>query len=113
MGEETLFSKIIRGEIPSEKVYSDDEFYAFRDINPQAPTHVLVVPKKPIAKVGDATEADADMLGRLLLAGNKVAQQEGLADYRLVINNGAGAGQTVFHLHLHVLGGRPMAWPPG
>ncbi|MCL4217543.1 MAG: histidine triad nucleotide-binding protein [Candidatus Hydrogenedentes bacterium] len=113
MSEETLFTKIIRGEIPSEEVYSDDEFYAFRDINPQAPTHVLVVPKEPIAKVGDASDADADMLGRLLLAGNRVAKQEGLEDYRLVINNGAGAGQTVFHLHLHVLGGRPMDWPPG
>lgn len=113
MSEETLFTKIIRGEIPSEEVYSDNEFYAFRDINPQAPTHVLVVPKEPIAKVGDASDADADMLGRLLLAGNRVAKQEGLEDYRLVINNGAGAGQTVFHLHLHVLGGRPMDWPPG
>jgi histidine triad (HIT) family protein len=115
MSEDTLFAKIARGEIPSEEVYSDDEFYAFRDINPVAPTHVLVIPRKTIPKISDATEEDAALLGKLLLVGNKVAEQEGLMDggYRLVINCGEGAGQTVFHVHLHVIGGRPMEWPPG
>ena len=113
MAAETIFSKILRGEIPSDKVYADEEFYAFRDINPGAPTHILVIPRKPIAKLADATAEDAELLGRLLLVANTVAKQEGLTDYRLVINNGAGAGQSVFHLHLHILGGRPMAWPPG
>ena len=113
MAAETIFSKILRGEIPSDKVYADEEFYAFRDINPGAPTHILVIPRKPIAKLADATAEDAELLGRLLLVANTVAKREGLTDYRLVINNGAGAGQSVFHLHLHILGGRPMAWPPG
>ncbi|MBN2311475.1 MAG: histidine triad nucleotide-binding protein [Candidatus Hydrogenedentes bacterium] len=115
MAEDTLFAKIARGEIPSEPVYSDDEFYAFRDINPAAPTHVLVIPRKPIPKISDATEADAMLLGKLLLVANKIAAQEGLEEggFRYVINCGEGAGQTVFHLHLHVLGGRPMLWPPG
>jgi len=115
MPEDTLFAKIARGEIPSDEVYSDDEFYAFRDINPVAPTHVLVIPRKPIPKISDATEADAALLGKLLLIGNKVAEREGLEEggYRLVINCGEGAGQTVFHLHLHVIGERPMGWPPG
>ncbi len=115
MSEETLFTKIIKGEIPSTPVYSDEEFYAFRDINPGAPTHVLIVPRKPIPKVTDATEEDAALLGRLILAANKVAKQEGITEngFRYVINCGEWGGQTVFHLHLHILGGRPMAWPPG
>ncbi len=115
MGEDTIFGKILRGELPSDEVYADDEFYAFRDINPGAPTHVLVIPRKPIAKVADATEEDAALLGRMLLVANRIAEQEGLAEagYRLVINNGAGAGQSVFHLHLHIIGGRELAWPPG
>lgn len=115
MSEETIFAKILSGEIPSTKVYSDEEFYAFRDVNPAAPTHVLVIPRKPIAKVTDATEDDAALLGRLILVANKIALQEGLdkQGFRYVINCGDWGGQTVFHLHLHILGGRPMAWPPG
>ncbi len=115
MSEDTIFGKIVRGEIPSVPVYSDDDFYAFRDINPGAPTHVLVVPRKPIPRVVDATDDDALMLGKLILVANKVAVQEGLTEngFRYVINCGEWGGQTVYHLHLHILGGRPMAWPPG
>jgi histidine triad (HIT) family protein len=115
MAEETIFSKILRGEIPSTEVYSDDEFYAFRDVNPAAPTHILVIPRKPIPKINDATEEDAALLGRLLLVANTIAENEGLANkgFRYVINSGDEGGQTVFHLHLHILGGRRMAWPPG
>lgn len=111
---DTIFGKILRGEIPSQEVYSDEQVYAFRDINPGAPVHVLVIPRKPIPMISDITEADAELVGRLFLAANKIAQQEGLTDtgYRLVINCGEGAGQTVFHLHVHLLGGRPMSWPP-
>jgi histidine triad (HIT) family protein len=115
MAEETLFTKIIHGDIPSTEVYSDEEFYAFRDINPCAPTHVLIVPRKPIPSIADADDKDAAMLGRLLLVAAKIARQEGLSEngYRLVINTGDWGGQTVFHLHLHLIGGREMGWPPG
>ncbi|MBI4695070.1 MAG: HIT domain-containing protein [Gammaproteobacteria bacterium] len=114
MSEKTLFSRIIDREIPSEIIYEDEHCIAFRDISPQAPLHALVVPRKPIPKVADAAAADAGLLGQLLLAAGKVAEQQGYADaYRLVINNGSGAGQTVFHLHVHVLGGRAFKWPPG
>ena len=109
----TLFQKIIDRQIPAQIVYEDAEVLAFRDISPQAPTHVLVVPKRPLTRLSDATESDAALLGRLLLAANKVAAAEGLTDFRVTINNGAGAGQSVFHLHLHVLGGRGFGWPPG
>ncbi len=110
MSEETIFAKILSGEIPSTKVYSDDEFYAFRDVNPAAPTHVLVIPRKPIAKVTDATEEDAALLGRLILVANKVARQEGLdkQGFRYVINCGKDGGQTVFHLHIHIMGGQVL-----
>ena len=113
--EETIFAKILKGEIPCDKVYEDDAYFAFRDINPQAPTHILVIPKKPIPKVSDAAEADKELLGGLILTANRIAEQEGLLEpgYRYVINCGEGAGQTVFHLHLHILGGRAMTWPPG
>lgn len=110
---ETLFSKIIAREIPADIIHEDDESLAFRDINPQAPTHFLVIPKKPIPKLSDATAEDQALLGHLLLVANRVAAQEGLTDFRLNVNNGAGASQTVFHLHIHVLGGRPFSWPPG
>ncbi|HDP35310.1 MAG TPA: histidine triad nucleotide-binding protein [Candidatus Hydrogenedentes bacterium] len=115
MSEKTLFTKIIEGEIPADKVYEDDEFCAFRDINPAAPCHVLIVPKKVIPKISDADASDAELLGRLLLAANKVAAQLGLAEegYRFVINCGENAGQEVMHLHLHILGGRRLSWPPG
>ncbi len=110
---ETLFSKIIQRQIPADIIYEDDQALAFRDINPQAPVHFLVIPKKPIAKLSDAGDEDQALLGYLLLVANKVAAQEGLTDFRLNVNNGAGASQTVFHLHIHVLGGRPFSWPPG
>jgi histidine triad (HIT) family protein len=110
----TIFQKIIDRKIPADIVYEDDEVLAFRDIHPQAPTHVLVIPKRPIASVAAATEADGALLGRLLLACRRVAQQEGLGDgYRLVTNIGRDGGQSVDHLHFHLLGGRQMTWPPG
>lgn len=110
----TLFSKIIRREIPADIVYEDDQCLAFRDINPQAPTHVLLIPKKEIPKLADAGAGDQALLGHLLLAAGKIARQLGVADaFRLVVNNGAEAGQSVFHVHLHILAGRPLRWPPG
>lgn len=115
MVENCIFCKIATGQIPSTEVYSDDEFYAFRDLNPQAPTHVLIVPRKHIPKITEAKPDDAALLGRLLLAANKVAQKEGITEkgFRYVLNCEAWGGQTVFHIHVHILGGRPMAWPPG
>jgi len=111
----TLFERIIAGEIAADVVYEDDWAIAFRDINPQAPTHILVVPRHPLPAIAEATDDQAELLGRVLLAARTVAEAEGLvADgYRLVINNGEDAGQTVFHLHVHVLGGRKLMWPPG
>ncbi|GIX07726.1 MAG: histidine triad nucleotide-binding protein [Candidatus Poribacteria bacterium] len=112
---ETVFSKIIRKEIPAEIVYEDEEVIAFKDIRPQAPVHVLVVPKEPIETIADATEAQAELLGKLLVRTAEVARQLGIAEsgYRLVINHGRDAGQEVLHLHIHLLGGRPFGWPPG
>ena len=115
MAEDCLFCKIAAGEIPSNEVYSDEAFYAFRDINPGAPTHVLVIPRKHIARISDAGPEDTELLGRLFLVANKVAEQEELVDngFRYVVNCNAWGGQVVFHLHLHILGGRQFAWPPG
>jgi histidine triad (HIT) family protein len=113
MANDTIFGRILRGEIPSDEVFSDDLCLAFRDVNPQAPVHVLVIPREPIAQLGQAAEEHQALLGHLLLVAARVARQEGLESWRTVINSGAGAGQTVFHLHLHVIGGRPLAWPPG
>jgi histidine triad (HIT) family protein len=111
---ETIFSKIIRREIPAEIVYEDNLALAFRDINPQAPVHILVIPKQAIAKLSDAESKDHALLGHLLLTAKRVAEQAGLDDgYRVVINNGSDGGQTVNHLHLHILGGRQLKWPPG
>lgn len=112
---DTIFGKIARGEVPADIVYEDDDVVAFRDLSPQAPTHVLVIPRKPIASLNDLEPGDAELVGRLFLAASKVAEHEGIAEsgYRTVINCNAGAGQTVFHLHVHLLGGRPMRWPPG
>ncbi len=109
----TIFEKIIDREIAADVVYEDDLCLAFRDINPQAPVHVLLVPKKPLAKLADAQEIDQSLLGHLMLIAPKVAEGQGLEDFRLVVNHGAGAGQTVFHLHLHIFGGRELSWPPG
>lgn len=111
--DDTIFSRVLRGEIPCDEVYGDEDCLAFRDIQPQAPVHVLVVPRRPIVNLSEAEEQDAPLLGHLLLVAAKVARQEGLAAWRTVINNGAGAGQSVFHLHVHVIGGRPLTWPPG
>ncbi len=114
MSEDTLFSKIIRREIPADIVYEDDLCLAFRDITPQAPTHILVIPKQPIAMLPAARVEDKALLGHLLLAANEVARQQKLdSGYRVVINTGEDGGQTVFHLHLHLLGGRALGWPPG
>ena len=115
MAEDCLFCKIAAGVIPSMAVYSDDEFYAFRDIHPMAPTHVLVVPRKHIATILDATGDDAGLLGLLLLRANVIAAQEGLSEqgFRYVINCGPWGGQAVSHIHLHILGGRPLAASPG
>ncbi len=110
---DTIFGKIIRREIPAEILYEDDLCLAFRDINAQAPVHLLVIPKQPIAKLADAESTDHALLGHLLLTVKRVAEQAGLEGYRVVINNGEDGGQTVYHLHLHILGGRQMAWPPG
>ncbi|MFN5855035.1 MAG: histidine triad nucleotide-binding protein [Pseudanabaenaceae cyanobacterium] len=113
MTTDTIFSKIIRREIPAQIVYEDDQALAFRDVSPQAPVHILVIPKKPIPKLSEAGATDQALLGHLLLVAGKVAAQENLSGFRLVINNGAEVGQTVFHLHLHILGGRDFTWPPG
>ena len=111
---DTIFGKIIRREIPADIVYEDDRALAFKDINPQAPTHILVIPKKNITNLDAATPEDLDLLGHLLLTVKKVAEQAGLSNgYRVVINNGTDAGQTVYHMHFHILGDRPLKWPPG
>ncbi|BFI96433.1 MAG: histidine triad nucleotide-binding protein [Rhodanobacter sp.] len=114
MGD-TIFGKIIRREIPADIVYEDDELLAFRDLNPQAPVHVLFIPKKAIPTLDDATPEDAALLGRLLLAAAEYARREGLAEqgYRVVNNCREYGGQTVYHLHLHLLAGRHLGWPPG
>ena len=111
----TVFDSIIAREIPADIVYEDDRALAFRDISPQAPVHVLVIPKRRIARVSAAVDEDAGLLGHLLLVARDVAAREGIAEggYRLVINNGDDGGQSVDHVHVHVLGGRAMAWPPG
>jgi histidine triad (HIT) family protein len=112
---ECLFCKIVARTIPAALVYEDELVVAFDDINPQAPTHTLVIPRKHVTSIAELQESDVTLLGRLLLAGNKIAWQKGIADagYRFVVNTGADGGQSVFHLHLHVLGGRHMGWPPG
>ncbi len=110
----TIFSKIINREIPAKIVYEDDLCMAFHDVNPQAPTHILLIPKKEIARLVDASAEDQALLGHLMLTANKIARDLGVGDaFRLAINNGADAGQSVFHLHLHILAGRAFKWPPG
>ena len=110
---DTIFGKIIRGDIPCDKVYEDENVLAFHDINPAAPVHILVIPKRHIVNLCNVDSNDSELLGQMLLAASTVAAQEGLEDFRLVVNNGSKVGQTVFHLHLHILGGRPFSWPPG
>ncbi len=110
-----LFCKIVAGGIPAAKIFEDERAVVFRDINPQAPTHALVIPRAHVASLAEAGEGDESLLGHLLLVAARVARDEGLAEsgYRTVINTGAGAGQTVFHIHVHLLGGRRLTWPPG
>lgn len=108
-----LFCKILKKELPSKAVFEDDSFYAFHDVNPQAPLHILVIPKKHIGGVADLTSADETAAGRLILRARQIAEDLGLKSYRLVMNNGLEAGQSVFHFHLHLLSGRRMTWPPG
>lgn len=109
----TIFSRIIAREIPADIVYEDDQALAFRDINPVAPIHILVIPKREIVNIGSMSAEDTALVGHLMSVCRTVAEQEGLEDFRVITNSGAGAGQTVFHLHLHVIGGRPFSWPPG
>lgn len=113
MSDNCLFCKIVSGQIPATKLYEDDDILAFADISPQAPTHFLVIPKRHLSGPGAATLADEALLGKVMRAGADIAKGRGIEQFRMVINNGAEAGQTVFHLHLHVLGGRAMHWPPG
>ena len=110
-----LFCKIVAGEIPADIVYESETVLAFRDINPQAPTHVLIIPRRHIATINELEESDRDTIGNLYLAAKEIAADEGLSEsgYRVVMNCNRGAGQSVFHIHLHLLGGRAMTWPPG
>jgi histidine triad (HIT) family protein len=111
----TIFEKIAARQIPAKIILETDELLAVHDVNPKAPVHALIVPKRPIARIGEAGDLDAELLGRLLLAAREVARLEGVADsgYRIVINNGRDAGESVPHLHLHLLAGRTLQWPPG
>ena len=111
---DTIFGKIIRREIPADIIYEDDLVLAFKDVSPQAPTHILVIPKKSIPRLSESTEEDTELMGHLLMTVKKVAELANLSNgYRVVINNGNDGGQSVDHLHLHILGGRAMGWPPG
>jgi histidine triad (HIT) family protein len=114
MSEKTIFARIVDREIPAKIVYEDDRVLAFHDVNPQAPIHILVIPKKPIDRIDNMTPEDRELVGHIIYAATQIARQQQLTDgYRLVINNGEHAGQTVFHIHCHILGGRRMGWPPG
>ena len=109
----TIFDKILSGEIPSEEVFSDDKCLAFKDINPQAPTHILIIPRKSIPSLKEIKQEDQELLGHLLLKSTEVAHAAGLESWRTIINTGEDAGQIVFHLHIHIIGGRKLSWPPG
>ena len=113
--EETIFDKIISKEIPSDIVYEDRDFLAFRDINPQAPTHILIIPKKRIPTINDIKDEDSKVIGKLVIIAKKIAEEENISKdgYRLVFNCNEYGGQTVFHIHLHLIGGRKLNWPPG
>lgn len=113
--DDCIFCRIVSGDLESDLIYEDDDLVAFRDLNPQAPTHVLLIPRRHVPTVNDLAYADAELIGRLVLAGQRLASEEGIAEegYRLVLNCNREAGQSVFHLHLHLLGGRRMKWPPG
>ena len=114
MSEKTIFKRIIDGEIPADRVYEDDLCLAFNDVNPQAPTHILIIPKKEIVSLAHTDESDKEVLGHLLLVARQIAADLGHSDgFRTIINTGAGGGQTVFHLHVHLMAGRDLTWPPG
>ncbi len=110
-----IFCKIVKGDIPSARVYEDEELYAFKDIGPQAPTHLLIVPKRHIPTLNDLTGSDGPLMGRLLVAASRIAREQGLSEkgFRIVANCLESAGQSVFHVHFHLLGGRAFRWPPG
>jgi histidine triad (HIT) family protein len=110
-----LFCRIVRGEIPSKKVYEDDTIFAFEDINPQAPTHILIIPKAHHTSLKEVPETQGDLLGHILLTARELAKEAGLDEsgFRIVLNTGRDSGQAVFHIHFHLLGGRRMSWPPG
>ena len=112
---ECIFCNILQGKVPSKQVYRDANYYAFEDINPQSPVHILIVPVKHIPTVNDLTEKDKDLMGELFLIAKKIAREKGIAEsgYRLVLNCQKDAGQVIFHIHLHIIGGRVMKWPPG
>jgi len=110
---DNIFLKIINKELPADIIYEDNISIAFNDISPQAPVHILIIPKKVITKLSESTEEDENLLGHLLVVAKKITEEKKIKDYRLVINNGAEAGQTVFHLHIHILAGRTFGWPPG
>jgi histidine triad (HIT) family protein len=115
MTSQCLFCRIAAGEIPSQQVYSDERVYAFRDIKPAAPCHILVIPRKHVNSINDATDDDQALMGHMMLVARRIAAEQGVAEsgFRLVINTGADGGQTVFHIHLHILAGRQFSWPPG
>ena len=113
MSDNCLFCKIVLGEIPSDKLYEDDQIFVFRDIAPQAPVHFLVIPKKHVRGPSAVSAEDEQLIGKMLRIGDEVAKQEGIEQYRVIFNNGEQAGQTVFHIHMHILGGRNLTWPPG
>ena len=109
----TIFDKILSGEIPCEEVFSDEKCLAFKDITPQAPTHILIIPRKAISSLNEINDDDQELLGHLLIKATEIAKAAGLKSWRTVINTGEEAGQTVFHLHIHIIGGRRLSWPPG
>tara|TARA_B100000029_G_scaffold468981_1_gene506465 strand:- start:257 stop:598 length:342 start_codon:yes stop_codon:yes gene_type:complete len=113
MTKATIFDRILSGEIPCDEVYSDEHCLAFRDIQPQAPSHIILIPRRAIKNMREVKVEDAEILGHLLLVSSKIASKEGLESWRTVINTGSEAGQTVFHLHIHIIGGRSLSWPPG
>ncbi len=115
MDANCLFCKIVAGEIPADKVYEDENVYAFEDINPQAPTHILLIPRKHMATIMDMTQEDEPLIGAIHTAANHIAEEMGMKEggFRMVLNCGAGAGQTVYHVHYHLMAGRPLQWPPG
>jgi histidine triad (HIT) family protein len=113
MSDNCIFCKIIRGEIPAAKLFEDEDVLAFRDISPAAPTHFLVIPKKHISGPAAVAAEDERLIGKMMRVGSETAAKEGVPDFRAVFNNGAQAGQTVFHIHMHILSGRSLSWPPG